>query len=66
MLLKPLENKVLAQLPLDTEILLVTPKGSSAVLAKLSSAGGVLWISQHFGEASCLFHELACDAQGRV
>ncbi|MCE9607056.1 MAG: hypothetical protein K8U03_19395 [Planctomycetia bacterium] len=45
---------------------LVTPKGSSAVIAKLSSTGDVLWISQHFGEASCLFHEIACDAEGRV
>jgi hypothetical protein len=45
---------------------LVTPKGSSAVVAKLSPAGEVLWISQHFGEASCLFHEIACDAEGRV
>lgn len=45
---------------------LVTPKGSSAVVAKLSPAGEVLWITQHFGESSCLFHELACDADGRV
>lgn len=45
---------------------LVTPKGSSAVVAKLSPAGEVFWIAQQFGEASCLFHELACDAEGRV
>jgi hypothetical protein len=45
---------------------LVTPKGSSAVLAKLSPAGEVLWIAQNFGEPSCLFHEIACDREGRV
>jgi len=45
---------------------LVTPKGSSAVVLKLSPAGDVLWIAQHFGEASCLFHEIACDAEGRI
>lgn len=45
---------------------LVTPKGSSAVVVKLSPVGDVLWIAQQFGESSCLFHEIACDAEGRV
>jgi len=45
---------------------LVTPKGSSAVVPKLSPVGDVLWIAQQFGEASCFFHEIACDADGRV
>lgn len=45
---------------------LVTPKGSSAVVAKLSPVGDVLWIAQHLGEASCLFHEITCDKDGRV
>jgi len=45
---------------------LMTPKGSSAVVVKLSPTGEVQWIAQQFGEASCLFHELACDAEGRV
>ncbi len=45
---------------------LVTPKGSSAVVAKLSPQGDVLWMAQHFGELSCLFHELICDQKGRV
>ena len=45
---------------------LVTPKGSSAVVAKLSSQGDVLWITQQFGEPSCLFHEITCDREGRV
>lgn len=45
---------------------ITTPKGSSALLVKLSPAGEVLWARQHFGETSCLFHEIACDAQGRV
>jgi hypothetical protein len=45
---------------------LVTPKGSSALVAKLSPAGEVLWVAQHFGEASCLFHEITADEQGRV
>jgi hypothetical protein len=45
---------------------LVTPKGSSAVIAKLSPGGDVQWIAQQFGEGSCLFHEITCDQQGRV
>ncbi len=45
---------------------LVTPKGSSAVVAKLSPQGDVLWIAQQFGELSCLFHEITCDKEGRV
>jgi hypothetical protein len=45
---------------------LVTPRGSSAVVVKLSPGGEVLWIAQQFGEASCLFHEITCDAEGRV
>ena len=45
---------------------LVTPKGSSAVVVKLSPQGDVLWIAQQFGEPSCLFHEITCDAGGRV
>ena len=45
---------------------LVTPKGSSAVVTKLSPEGNVLWIAQNFGEPSCLFHEITCDKEGRV
>ncbi len=45
---------------------LVTPKGSSALVAKLSPQGDVLWITQQFGEPSCLFHEITCDKEGRV
>ena len=45
---------------------LVTPKGSSAVVAKLSPQGDVQWITQQFGEPSCLFHEITCDKEGRV
>lgn len=45
---------------------LVTPKGSSSVVAKLSPLGDVLWIAQQFGEPSCLFHEITCDKEGRV
>jgi len=45
---------------------LVTPKGSSAVVVKLSPQGEVLWIAQQFGEPSCLFHEITCDREGRV
>ncbi len=45
---------------------LVTSKGSSAVVAKLSPEGDVQWIAQQFGEPSCLFHEITCDRDGRV
>lgn len=45
---------------------LSTPTGSSAVVAKLSPGGEVLWVSQQFGEPSCLFHEITCDVEGRV
>lgn len=45
---------------------LSSPKGTSALVAKLDRDGQVLWLRQHPGEPSCLFHELACDAQGRV
>jgi len=45
---------------------LVTPKGSSAVVVKLSPQGDVQWIAQHLGETSCLFHEIVCDKEGRV
>ena len=45
---------------------LSSPKGTSALVAKLDRDGRVLWLKQHPGEPSCLFHELACDAQGRV
>lgn len=45
---------------------LVTPKGASAVVAKVTAAGDVAWISQQFGEPSCLFHEITCDREGRV
>ncbi len=45
---------------------LVTPKGSSAVVAKLSPQGDVQWIAQQFGEPSCIFHEITCDQDGRV
>ena len=41
-------------------------KGTSALVAKLDRDGQVLWLKQHLGEPSCLFHEIACDAQGRV
>lgn len=45
---------------------LSSPKGTSALVAKLDRDGQVLWLKQHLGEPSCLFHEIACDAQGRV
>jgi len=45
---------------------LSSPKGTSALVAKLDRDGQVLWLKQHPGEPSCLFHEIACDAQGRV
>ncbi|MEO6738788.1 MAG: SBBP repeat-containing protein [Chthoniobacteraceae bacterium] len=45
---------------------LVTPKGSSAVVVKLSPQGEVRWITQQLGEPSCLFHEITCDKEGRV
>lgn len=45
---------------------LSSPKGTSALVAKLDREGQVLWLRQHPGEPSCLFHEIACDAQGRV
>jgi len=45
---------------------LSSPKGTSALVAKLDRDGQVLWLRQHPGEPSCLFHEIACDAQGRV
>lgn len=45
---------------------LVTPKGSSSVVAKLNAQGEVLWIAQNFGAPSCLFHEITCDKEGRV
>jgi len=44
----------------------VTPKGTSAVVAKLSPQGDILWITQQFGEPSCIFHEITCDREGRV
>jgi hypothetical protein len=45
---------------------LSSPTGTSALVVKLDAAGQVLWLKQHPGEPSCLFHEIACDAQGRV
>jgi hypothetical protein len=45
---------------------LVTPKGQSALVVKLSPQGEVRWLAQEFGEASCLFHEITCDREGRV
>jgi hypothetical protein len=45
---------------------LVTPKGASALVVKLSPAGEVRWVAQQFGEASCLFHEITADEKGRV
>lgn len=45
---------------------LVTPKGTSALVAKLSPQGDVVWLAQQFGEPSCLFHEITCDREGRV
>lgn len=45
---------------------LVTPKGQSSLVAKLSPEGEVLWIAQNFGEPSCMVHEITADAQGRV
>lgn len=41
-------------------------KGSSAVVAKLSPAGEVLWLTQQLGQPSCIFHEITCDKEGRV
>ena len=45
---------------------LSSPKGTSALVAKLDPEGQVLWLNLHPGEPSCLFHEISCDAQGRV
>ena len=45
---------------------LVTPKGQSSLVAKMSPEGEVLWIAQNFGEPSCMVHELTADAEGRV
>jgi hypothetical protein len=45
---------------------LVTPKGRSSLVAKLSPDGEVLWIAQNFGEPGAMFHEITADAQGRV
>lgn len=45
---------------------LVTPKGQSSLVAKVSPEGEVLWIAQNFGEPSCMVHELTADAEGRV
>lgn len=44
---------------------LSSPNGTSALVVKLDAAGQVLWLKQP-GGPSCLFHEIACDAQGRV
>jgi hypothetical protein len=41
-------------------------KYTSSLVAKLSPEGEVLWIAQNAGEPSCLFHEIACDKEGRV
>jgi len=41
-------------------------KWTSSLVAKLSPEGEVLWIAQNPGEPSCLFHEIACDQEGRV
>jgi hypothetical protein len=45
---------------------LVTPKGGSSLVAKMSPDGEVLWIAQNFGEPSCMMHEITADAEGRV
>jgi hypothetical protein len=45
---------------------LVSAKGTSSLVVKLSPEGEVLWTAQNAGEPSCLFHEIACDKEGRV
>ena len=45
---------------------LVASQGGSSLVTKLSSEGEVLWIAQNPGEPGCLFHEIACDPEGRV
>jgi hypothetical protein len=45
---------------------LVTSKGGSSLVAKMSPEGDVLWVAQNFGEPSCMVHELTADAEGRV
>lgn len=46
--------------------LLGLQKWTSSLVAKLSPEGEVLWLAQNAGEPSCLFHEIACDKEGRV
>jgi len=45
---------------------LIKPKGSSALVAKLSPQGDVIWLTQQSGEPSCPFHEITCNRGGRV
>ncbi|MFM9001624.1 MAG: SBBP repeat-containing protein, partial [Opitutia bacterium] len=40
--------------------------GTFAFVAQLSPAGGINWTAVHPGSPSNLFHEVTCDAQGRV
>jgi hypothetical protein len=42
------------------------PAGQDALVAKLNPKGEIMWVSGSHGESSCLFHEITCDAQGRV
>lgn len=44
----------------------LSDKVRGACIDSEGNVGDVLWIAQQFGESSCLFHEIACDADGRV
>jgi hypothetical protein len=43
-----------------------TPKGTDALIAKLSPSGEVLWVNLTHGSPSALVHEITADANGRV
>lgn len=43
-----------------------TPKGTDALIAKLSPAGEMLWVNLTHGTPSALVHEISADAAGRV
>jgi hypothetical protein len=45
---------------------LASTGGTSATLVKFSSEGEALWVTQQLGAPSFHFHEVACDASGRV
>ena len=45
---------------------IVAPAGTAAFVSQLSSSGEANWTAVHPGSPSNLFHEVTCDAQGRV